>query len=162
MTELRVRPDGRELRIAIAVARFNAEITDMLLAGCRDALLARDVAESGITVVRVPGAWELPEACRRLAASGRFDAVIALGAVIRGETAHFEFISSQCAAGLMRAAEATDVPIAFGVLTPENGDQARHRADPARGNKGCEAALAALEMAGLKKMLSSPEAFDGP
>lgn len=162
MNEIRIAPDGQGLRVAIAVARFNGTITDLLLEGCQQALRAQNVRDADITLVRVPGAWELPEACRRLAGTGRFDAVVALGAVIRGQTAHFEFISAECAAGLMRAAEHSDVPIAFGVLTPENADQARHRADPARANKGREAALAALEMARLKLALAELEDVDGP
>lgn len=121
----------------------------MLLTGCREALVDHGVADGEITVVRVPGAWELPLACQHMIATGRFDAVIALGAVVRGETAHFEFISGECARGLMQLAAETGVPVGFGVLTPENGDQARYRADPGRGNKGREVALAALEMIDL-------------
>jgi 6,7-dimethyl-8-ribityllumazine synthase len=141
---------GKGQRIAIAVARFNPSITDLLLAGCQAALVKNGVAESNLTVVPVPGAWELPLACRYLADSGRFDAVIALGAVVRGETAHFDFISSECAQGLMQVALDSRVPVAFGVLTPENGEQALERADPARKNKGREAALAALDMLALR------------
>jgi 6,7-dimethyl-8-ribityllumazine synthase len=141
---------GNGKRIAMAVARFNPSITDLLLAGCTAGLVEHGVAESDIEVVPVPGAWELPLACRYLADSGRFDAVIALGAVVRGETAHFDFISSQCAHGLMRVALDSGVPVAFGVLTPENGEQALERADPARKNKGREAAVAALDMLALK------------
>ena len=141
---------GNGKRIAIAVARFNPSITDLLLAGCTAALVEHGVAESDLEVAPVPGAWELPLACRYLADSGQFDAVIALGAVVRGETAHFDFISSECAHGLMRVALDSGVPVAFGVLTPENGEQALERADPARKNKGCEAALAALDMLALK------------
>lgn len=140
-------------RIAIAVARFNPSITDRLLAGCQAALTAAGVAADAVRVFPVPGAWELPLACRQLAETGRFDGVIALGAVVRGETAHFDFISAECAHGLMQASLETDVPIAFGVLTPENGEQALERADPARKNKGREAALAALAMIALKAEL---------
>lgn len=137
-------------RIAIAVARFNPSITDRLLDGCRSALIDQGVAGDDIHVVPVPGAWELPLACRQLARTGRFDAVVALGAVVRGETAHFDFISAECAHGLMQASLETDIPIAFGVLTPENGEQAIERADPQRKNKGREAAMAALDMIALK------------
>jgi len=151
MNELTLDADGRGRRIGIALARFNAEITDMLLAGCRAALVDAGVADEDITLVRVPGAWELPLACRRLIGHEAFDAVIALGAVVRGQTAHFEFISAECARGLQQVSLDTGVPVAFGVLTTENGDQARHRADPARGNKGREAARAALEMAAWAK-----------
>jgi len=155
MREIDPRPDGHGRRIGIAVARFNAEVTDMLLAGCRKALGDAGVEEGDIEIVRVPGAWELPLACRHMVATGRFDAVVALGAVVRGETAHFEFISGECARGLMQLAADTGVPVAFGVLTPENGDQARFRADPERGNKGREAALAALEMIDLAERVAA-------
>lgn len=161
MNEIDASPDGRGRRIGIALARFNAEITDMLLDGCREALLANGVAEADIELVRVPGAWELPLACAGMIGTGRFDAVIALGAVVRGETAHFEFISAECAAGLQRLATDTGVPVAFGVLTPENAGQARYRADPGRGNKGREAALAALEMADLADRLAASGGPDG-
>lgn len=142
-----------EWRIAIAVARFNPSITDRLLAGCQAALTEAGVDANAVRVVPVPGAWELPLACRQLAETGQFDGVIALGAVVRGETAHFDFISAECAHGLMQASLETDVPIAFGVLTPENGEQALERADPARKNKGREAALATLAMIALKAEL---------
>ncbi|MCA1779727.1 MAG: 6,7-dimethyl-8-ribityllumazine synthase [Xanthomonadaceae bacterium] len=153
MNEIESPTAGQGRRIAIAVARFNMEITDMLLSGCRASLTDQGVADRDITVVRVPGAWELPLVCRQLADRGCFDAVIALGAVVRGETAHFEFISGECAHGLQQVSLTTGVPVAFGVLTPETGDQARDRADPARKNKGREAALAALEMAGLRDQI---------
>lgn len=161
MKELRIEADGRGLRIGIAVARFNAEITDMLLSGCHTALLEASVRDADIGLVRVAGAWELPLACRSLIETGRYDAVIALGAVVRGETAHFEFISAECARGLQALALETGVPVAFGVLTPENGDQARERADPARGDKGREAAEAAIEMAVLRRQVLAGTAEDG-
>ncbi|MEX2500035.1 MAG: 6,7-dimethyl-8-ribityllumazine synthase [Wenzhouxiangellaceae bacterium] len=161
MNEINPQADGRGRRIGIAVARFNAEVTDMLLTGCRQALLDAGVEDAAIELVRVPGAWELPLACRHMIATGRFDAVVALGAVVRGETAHFEFISGECARGLMQLALETGVPVAFGVLTPENGDQARYRADPERGNKGREAALAALEMIDLAERVADPGGRNG-
>lgn len=160
MKELTIATDGRGLRIGIAVARFNAEITDMLQDGCHRALLDLGVRDCDIAAVRVPGAWELPLACRALIETGRFDAVIALGAVVRGETAHFEFISSECAHGLQQLGLETGVPVAFGVLTPDNRDQARDRADPARKNKGREAARAAVEMALLKQRLAQLDEQD--
>lgn len=142
-------PDGRGRRIAIAVSRFNSRVTDLLLDGCRRALLECGVDESSVDVAPVPGAWELPLACRTLAGSGQYHAVIALGAVVRGETFHFEIISAECARGLQQAGLDTGVPVAFGVLTTDDGEQALERADPARRDKGREAALAALEMAAL-------------
>ncbi len=141
---------GQDCRIGIAVARFNPGITDRLLEGCRAALKEGGVVDAHIHIAHVPGAWELPLACRHLARTGRFDAVIALGAVVRGETAHFDFISAECARGLMQVSLETDLPVLFGVLTPENEAQALERADPARKNKGREVALAALRMIALK------------
>lgn len=153
------RSSGRGRRIAIAVARFNAEITDQLLEGCRGVLNREGVSDDEILVVSVPGAWELPLACQQLARSGRFDAVIALGAVIQGETRHFDFICTECARGLQQISLETGLPVTFGVLTPENAEQARDRADPKRKNKGGEVALAALEMIALAHQLS-PENLD--
>lgn len=141
-------------RVAIATARFNHRVTDMMLSGCRQALTDAGVDPDNVTVIAVPGAWELPLACDQLARSGRFDAVIALGAVIRGETAHFDFISAECARGLQQVSLATRVPVAFGVLTAETGEQALERADPARKNKGREAALAALDMITLAREIA--------
>ena len=143
------QPDGNGKTIGIAVARFNAKVTEQMLQGCCATLSAHRVADNDITIAHVPGAWELPLICQQMAASGKFDAVIAIGAVVRGETAHFDFISGECAHGLMQASLSTGVPIAFGVLTPENAEQAFERADPKRKNKGREAALAALEMIAL-------------
>lgn len=149
MKEMQGKPRGDGLRVGIAVSRFNQKVTGMLLQGCLDTLRERGVAEGDIVVVHAPGAFELPLVCDRLAARGDFHAVIALGAVIRGETAHFDFISAECVRGLGRVALQRGCPLAFGVLTTENGDQALVRADPAQKNKGREAALAALEMADL-------------
>ncbi len=161
MNEIDPRAEGAGCRIGIAVARFNAEITSLLLTGCRRALVECGVADDDVTVVRVPGAWELPLACRNMVGTGSFDAVIALGAVIRGETAHFEFISSECAHGLQQLALESRTPVAFGVLTPEDGEQARRRADPERADKGREAALAALEMIALQRTLAAPGKMNG-
>ena len=141
------KPGGQDGRVAVAVSRFNTEVTDQLWDGCREALLQGGVEE--ITRVNVPGAFELPLVCRWLAESRRYDAVIALGAVVRGETAHFDFISAECTRGLGQVALDARIPVAFGVLTPENAEQALERADPARKNKGREVALAALEMMAL-------------
>lgn len=148
MKQIDCRPDGRGRKVAVAVARFNSSVTDLLWQGCRAALEEHGVED--ITLVRVPGAFELPLTSRWLVDSGRYDAVIALGAVVRGQTAHFDFISAECTRGLGQLALDSGVPVAFGVLTPENGEQAMERADPARKNKGREAALAALEMMALR------------
>ncbi|MFP4208488.1 MAG: 6,7-dimethyl-8-ribityllumazine synthase [Wenzhouxiangella sp.] len=145
--EIACQPECHGRRVAVAVARFNAEVTELLWAGCQATLIAGGVSE--ITRVRVPGAFELPLTCRWLAESERFDAVIALGAVVRGQTAHFDFISAECARGLGQVALEARIPVAFGVLTPENAEQALERADPLRKNKGREVALAALEMMAL-------------
>ena len=161
MNEIDRQFRGGNRHIGIAVARFNAEVTEMLLAGCRQALRDAGIDNDDIELVRVPGAWELPLAGRQMIATGRFDAVIALGAVVRGETAHFEFISGQCARGLMQLSADTGVPVAFGVLTPENCEQARDRADPGRGNKGREAALAALEMIDLGERVAADGNLNG-
>ena len=142
-------------RIAIAVAQFNPTITALLLKGTRQTLDQAGVADERVEVFEVPGAWELPLACQQLAGCGRFDAVIALGAVVRGETAHFDFISAECAHGLQRVSLDSGVPVAFGVLTPENGEQALERADPKRKNKGREVAQAALDMLVLKARVAS-------
>lgn len=133
-------------RIAIVQAQFNPSVTDLLLKGCRQALLEAGVSEENIEVLSAPGAYELPLACKWLAGQQRHEAIIALGAVVRGETAHFDFISAACAQGLMEVSLEAEIPVAFGVLTPENGEQAMERADPARRDKGREVAEAALAM----------------
>ncbi|WP_338063103.1 6,7-dimethyl-8-ribityllumazine synthase [Wenzhouxiangella limi] len=150
--EIDCRPECEGRRVAVAVARFNAEVTERLWTGCRDALETGGVAD--ITRVNVPGAFELPLTCRWLAESERFDAVIALGAVVRGQTAHFDFISAECTRGLGQIALEARIPVAFGVLTPENAEQALERADPVRKNKGGEVALAALEMMALAEAIA--------
>lgn len=136
--------DATGLRLAIAVARFNAPITEKLLAGALDAAKGATVE-----VVKVPGSFELPLMAKALAESGRFDAVVAIGAVIRGDTAHFDFVAGEAAAGLMRAALDTGVPVAFGVITTENQQQAEDRAGGIHGNKGFDAAMTAIEMVHL-------------
>ena len=151
--EIDCQPVGQGRCVAVAVSRFNETVTDMLWRGCRDALQAGGVED--ITRVQVPGAFELPLTCRWLVESGRFGAVIALGAVVRGETAHFDFISSECTRGLGQVALDARIPVAFGVLTPENAEQALERADPARKNKGREVALAALEMMVLGEAIAN-------
>ena len=141
--------------MAIVVSRFNEQVTDLLLAGARETLEASGCAADAILQVSVPGALELPMACRWLAESGECDAIVALGAVIRGETSHYEQVCQQSAQGIMQISLATSVPISFGVLTCENGDQALARAGGAKGNKGADAALAALEMLSLREALGN-------
>ena len=144
---------GEGLRVAIACARFNDLVTERLLAGARDGLVRHGVDEASITVAWAPGAFELPLVAQRLAASGDFDAVIAVGAVIRGATGHYEQVAGQCAAGIQQATLDTGVPIAFAVLTTDTLEQALERAGAKAGNKGYEAAETALEMADLLRQL---------
>ena len=142
-----LRGDG--LRVAIAVARFNGFITDRLLAGALDGLRRHGVADDGVTVVRVPGAWELPVTVKALAESGRYDAIIALGAVIRGDTPHFDYVAGEAAKGVGQVMVSTGVPVAFGVLTTNTLEQAIDRAGAKSGNKGFDAAATAIEMASM-------------
>lgn len=137
------------MRIAIVVSRFNEFVTDRLLAGAEEALRQAGVASGDVEVLRVPGAFELPIAAQRVAETGRVAAVVCLGCLIRGATPHFEYIASACAHGITAAAAATGVPMSFGVLTTNSVEEAVERAVPGEGNKGREAALAALEMARL-------------
>lgn len=139
------RPEGRGLRVAVLRACFNERVVDGLLAGAEAALTEMGV--SHVVVVEVPGAFELPLAAKAAGASGRFDAVVALGAVIRGDTDHYEHVAREAAAGLQRAALDTGVPVAFGVLTVQKARQALERARADRHNKGAEAARAAVAMA---------------
>jgi len=140
-------------KIAIVAARFNDLIVTSLLKGATGAWLERGGAAADLLVVRVPGAFELPVASRKLAASGRYDALVALGCVIRGDTPHFEYVAGECARGLQLASLETGVPIAFGVLTVDSLEQALERAATTAGNKGGEAMESALEMAGLMARL---------
>jgi 6,7-dimethyl-8-ribityllumazine synthase len=146
-----LRGDG--LRVAIVCSRFNDLITERLLAGAVDGLLRHGVDPASITEVWTPGAFEIPLAARRLAGSGEFDAVICLGAVIRGATAHFEHVAGQCAAGIQRVQLDTVIPVIFGVLTTESVDQAIERAGTKQGNKGFDVAMAAIEMVDLLRQL---------
>jgi 6,7-dimethyl-8-ribityllumazine synthase len=145
------------------VSRYHASITDRLEAGARAALRDAGLAADGVDVFRVPGAYELAQAARRVAASGRFAAVVCLGCVIRGETPHFEYIAQAASHGITRAAQDTGVPIAFGVLTTNTVDEAFARAGDDEANKGREAAAAALAMARLYATLDArPDAPDRP
>jgi 6,7-dimethyl-8-ribityllumazine synthase len=142
-----------DCRFAVVVSRFNEEITDGLLLGARAAFAAAGVPDEHLTVVRVPGAFELPVTALRLAETARFDAVVCLGCLIKGETAHFEYIAAAASQGIMDVSTATGVPVAFGLLTALTDAQAEARAEPGPGNKGGEAAQAAVEMARLFRRL---------
>lgn len=145
-----------DARIAIAIARFNNFINDSLLEGAIDALKRiGQVKDANITVVWVPGAYELPLATRALVDSQKYDAVVALGTVIRGSTAHFEYVAGECSSGLSSVAVNSGVPVAFGVLTTESIEQAIERAGTKAGNKGAEAALTALEMINVLKAINA-------
>lgn len=149
-----VRGDG--MRIAVTCSRFNDLITERLLAGALETLERHGVGRASITEAWVPGAFELPLVAKTLAASGEVDAVICLGAVIRGATGHYDLVAGQCAAGIQTAQLETGVPIIFGVLTTETIDQAIERAGAKMGNKGSEVAVAAIEMVDLLRQLSKP------
>ncbi len=140
-------------RYALVVGRFNAFVVESLLEGARDTLRRHGVGEEQITVVRAPGAWELPLVTDRVAATGRFDAVIALGAVIRGGTPHFDYVAGECSKGLGQVAMQRDLPVAFGVLTVDSIEQAIERAGTKAGNKGAEAAMSAMEMVSLLRRI---------
>ena len=144
---------GKGLRIAIVAARFNQFVVDKLLDGALRTLAECGVRAEDVDVVRVPGAFEIPLAAKRLAADKRHDAVIALGAVIRGGTPHFEYVAGECARGVGQAGLDTGVPVVFGVLTCDTVEQANDRAGGRAGNKGADAAAAALEMADLLRKL---------
>lgn len=137
-------------RFALVAARFNEPVVSQLIAGAESALTTHGVLAEDIDCFRVPGAFELPLAAQQIARSGGYQAVVALGAVIRGGTPHFEYISSACAHGLTNAALATEIPIIFGVLTTDTSEQAFERADQKRDNKGFEVGMAALEMVALR------------
>ena len=148
-------------RFAIVVSRFNEEITSGLLSGARLALLEAAVTEEDVTVIHVPGAFEIPVAALQAAQSGRFDAVICLGCLIKGDTMHFEYIAEAASQGIMNVSVSTGVPVAFGVLTTMTDEQAIARSAPGDGNKGREAALAAIEMATLFKRLDGHRTAGG-
>jgi 6,7-dimethyl-8-ribityllumazine synthase len=145
--------DGRGMRLAVVAGRFNAHVTRPLLDGARSALRVRGVDPDDVPVHWVPGVFEVPLVAKRLASSGSVDAVICLGAVIRGETAHFEYVAGPCASSIARVAIDTGVPVIFGVLTTDNDQQALDRAGGRMGNKGAEAVDAAIEMVTLLREL---------
>ncbi|MGD0958366.1 MAG: 6,7-dimethyl-8-ribityllumazine synthase [Methylomonas sp.] len=141
-------------KFCIVSSRFNSFIVEQLLAGAVDALIRHGADKQNITVVKAPGAFELPVVTQRVAASKRFDAIIVLGAVIRGGTPHFEYVAGECVKGIAHIALQYDVPVSFGVLTVDSIEQAIERAGTKAGNKGAEAALSAIEMVSLFKNLS--------
>lgn len=156
MTELRGVEEAGGRRYAVVASRFNEVVVRRLVEGALEAFRHRGAAEGDVDLAWVPGSFELPLVARRLAASGRYAAVVCLGAVIRGETPHFDHVAQQAASGIRRAAEDTGVPVIFGVLTTDTFEQATDRAGGAHGNKGWDAAMAAMEMASLLERL--PEA----
>ena len=149
--------DGTGLRIGVVVARFNAYITERLLAGALRALSRTGVAEDDVTVVRVPGAFEVPLAARELAGGGNVDAVVCLAAVIRGETPHFDFVAQAAADGVSATMLEAGVPIAFGVLTTNTVEQAVERSEEGKGNKGAEAVETAIEMVHVQRAIRRGE-----
>lgn len=144
---------GQGLKMAIVVSRFNEFITSRLLGGARDALSRHGVADEDVTVVWVPGGFEIPLAALHLARSGRYDAVICLGAIIRGSTPHFEYVAAEVTKGIAKVGLDTGVPTIFGVITADSLEQAIERAGTKMGNKGFDAAQAAIEMANLRRRL---------
>ena len=146
---------ARDLRFAIIAARFNDFVVEPLIRGALDALRRHGVADKQVEIVRVPGAFDMPIIARKLALSQRYEAIIALGCVIRGQTPHFDYVAGECAGGIARVALESGVPIAFGVLTTDTAEQAVDRAGGKAGNKGADAALVALEMANLLRRLDN-------
>ncbi len=155
MAEFSGTPTGAGRRVAVVASRFNETVTQRLLDGALDALTRHGVAVDDVDVVWVPGAWELPAAARFLLASERYDALVAIGAVIRGETPHFDYVAGEGARGLADAAADANVPVGFGLLTCDTMEQALARAGGAQGNKGWDAAVAALQMADLFDQLQA-------
>ncbi len=151
MKTLEGKLTAKNMKIAIVVARFNEFITSKLLSGCIDCLIRHEAADEDLTVAWVPGAFEIPIAAKKLAESGKYDAVICLGAVIRGATPHFDYVCAEASKGIAQVSMQTGVPVAFGVLTTENIQQAVERAGTKAGNKGVDCAMTAMEMVNLFK-----------
>jgi 6,7-dimethyl-8-ribityllumazine synthase len=145
MAEFNGTPQGSGRRVVVVASRFNETVTRPLVDGALEALVAHEVAFDDIDVIWVPGAWELPLAARRALASGRYDALVALGAVVRGEPPHFDFVAGEAARGLALACAEAEIPVGFGLLTCDTMEQALARAGGIHGNKGWDAAVAALE-----------------
>jgi 6,7-dimethyl-8-ribityllumazine synthase len=161
MPEFVGTPSGEGRRFAVVASRFNETVTQKLAEGAVDAFTRHGAAFDDVDVVWVPGAWELPIAVRRVLASERYAAVVAVGAVVRGETPHFDFVAGEAARGLARASAEFDVPVTLGLLTTDTMEQAEARAGGAHGNKGWDSAMAALEMADLFDLLDSAAHRDG-
>ncbi len=155
MNEIEGQLQVRGARFALLVARFNSFVVESLLAGAVDCLKRHGAEAQDLEIVRVPGAFEMPLVAKRLAASKKYDAIIALGAVIRGGTPHFEYVAGECTKGLASVGMEYDIPVAFGVLTVDSIEQAIERAGTKAGNKGVEAAMSAIEMVDLLKRLAS-------
>lgn len=145
--------NAKGIKFAVVISRFNEFISERLLEGCMDALTRHGAVENSIVIVRVPGSFEIPLAAGRLAESGKYDAVICLGALIRGSTPHFEYISAEVTKGIAQVSLASKIPVIYGVITADNIEQAIERAGTKSGNKGFDAALAAMEMAQLLKKI---------
>ncbi len=145
--------DGRNMRIAVVVARFNSLVTDRLLAGALDALTRYGVQDKDVLVARVPGSFEIPLVAQKLAQGGHFDAVICLGAIVRGDTSHFDYVASGATSGIASSSLTSGRPVVFAVLTCETMEQALDRAGGKAGNKGFEAAVTAIEMVNVLKAL---------
>lgn len=157
MVEFSATPDGSGRRVAVIASRFNGEITRKLADGAMETLVASGVAFDHIDLFWVPGAWELPAAARAAAGTDRYDAIVAVGAVIRGETSHYDIIANEASRGLADVQREFEVPVGFGVITCEDDAQAEARSGGAHGNKGSDAALAALEMADLIDRLDTED-----
>jgi 6,7-dimethyl-8-ribityllumazine synthase len=157
MAEFSGTPTGADRRFAVVASRFNQQIVEKLVDGALDALVRHGAAVDDVDVVWVPGAWELPIAARRLLATERYSALVAVGAVIRGDTPHFDYVAGEASRGLSLASTDFDTPIGFGLLTCDNDAQAEARAGGTHGNKGWDAALAALEMADLFDRLDASD-----
>lgn len=145
--------DGHGLKIAMVVARFNSIVTNYLLGGAQEALRRHGVADNDVEIAHVPGSFEIPLVAKRLAQTGRYDAVICIGAVIRGETDHYDHVAGSVTSGVARVALDTGIPVIFGVLTTDTVEQALNRSGLKAGNNGYEAAVAAIEMASLLKKI---------
>lgn len=157
MAEMSGSPVGSGRRVAVVASRFNEIVTRSLVDGALDALVRHGVAFDDIDIIWVPGAWELPLATRHAMASDRYEAIVALGAVIRGDTPHFDFVAGEASRGLADASRDSEIPLGFGLLTCDTMDQAMARCGGEHGNKGWDAALAALEMADLMGQMDMPD-----